>query len=155
MCDDAAKVALDLSKLNRALLRLQQGLAEARNAPGDDLRRDGVNQRFGCSYELSVKMLRRYIELTSASPGSVDAMGFPDLIRTAAEQGLLSGGWPAWRDYHAARGTRAIPSTPIRRTPSLRSFPRSSRKRGTCSRDSARGRHGRDRPDGDGARDRA
>ncbi|MBM3523470.1 MAG: nucleotidyltransferase [Alphaproteobacteria bacterium] len=98
-------VALDLSSLSRALLQLQQGLAEARNAPGDDLRRDGVIQRFEYSYELSVKMLRRYVGMTAASPGSVDAMGFPDLIRTAAEQGLLSRGWPAWRDYRAARGT--------------------------------------------------
>lgn len=98
-------VALDLSSMRRALQQLQQGLAEARNAPGGDLRRDGVIQRFEYSYEMCVRMLKRYIEMTSASPGAVDAMGFPDLIRTAAEQGLLRAGWPAWRDYRSARGT--------------------------------------------------
>ena len=98
-------IALDLGSLTKALRQLELGLAEARSTPGDELRRDGVIQRFEYSYELSVKMLRRYLEMNSATPGAVDVMAFPDLIRTAAEQDLLRAGWAGWRDYRAARGT--------------------------------------------------
>jgi hypothetical protein len=40
-------------------------------------------------------MLRRYLRLVSASPASFDQMPFQDLVRTANEQGLLRGDWPA------------------------------------------------------------
>jgi nucleotidyltransferase substrate binding protein (TIGR01987 family) len=99
------KMSLDLSSLDNALGRLSEGLALAAAAPADELRRDGVIQRFEYSYELCVKMLRRYIEMTAATPGNVDALAFADLIRTGAEQGLLRAAWPAWRDFRTARGT--------------------------------------------------
>jgi len=98
-------IVLDLGSLTKALDRLEQGLAEAVATPRDELRRDGVIQRFEYSYELSVRMLRRFLDMTSGTPGAIDAIAFPDLIRIGAEQGLLRSGWPAWRDYRTARGT--------------------------------------------------
>ena len=98
-------ITLDLSSLTKALGQLEQGLSESRAAPGDELRRDGVIQRFEYSYELSVRMLKRFLEMSGSTPGAIDAMSFPDVIRTAAEQRLLRTGWPAWREYRTARGT--------------------------------------------------
>lgn len=36
-------------------------------------------------------------------PGQYDSMPFPDLIRSANEQGLLLGDWPKWRAYREMR----------------------------------------------------
>ena len=54
-------------------------------------------------YEISHKMLKRYLEATSASPAGLDAMPFGDLIRTGNEQSLLRGTWPDWKRYREMR----------------------------------------------------
>ncbi|WP_103035602.1 HI0074 family nucleotidyltransferase substrate-binding subunit, partial [Castellaniella caeni] len=64
----------------------------------------GLIQRFEFSYEISHKMLKRYLEMSSASPSVFDGMAFQDLIRTGNEQGLLLGDWPRWRTYREMRG---------------------------------------------------
>ena len=54
-------------------------------------------------YEISHKMLKRYLEATIASPAELDAMPFGDLIRTGNEQKLLRGTWPNWKRYREMR----------------------------------------------------
>ena len=58
---------------------------------------------FEFTYELSHKMLRRYLKETAASPDEIERMPFADLIRTANAQGLLRGDWPAWRRFREMR----------------------------------------------------
>ncbi|HTQ70048.1 MAG TPA: nucleotidyltransferase substrate binding protein, partial [Acidocella sp.] len=53
---------IDLSSLNRALATLDEALAAHARVPEDKLIRDACIQRFEYSYELSHKMLRRYLE---------------------------------------------------------------------------------------------
>lgn len=48
-------------------------------------------------------MLKRYLEMTEASPAEIDGMSFPDLIRTGSEKGLLLHGWDRWKSYREAR----------------------------------------------------
>ena len=98
-------MALDTSPLGKALAQLAQGLIEARAEPGRELLRDGVIQRFEYSYELSHKLLRRFLEQTEASPDQLDGSSFADLVRLGSERGLLRNGWDVWRTYRAARGT--------------------------------------------------
>ena len=69
----------------------------------DEQVRDGLIQRFEFTYELSHRMLRRYLKETTASPEDVERMPFADLIRTAAAQGLLRSGWPEWRRFREMR----------------------------------------------------
>jgi nucleotidyltransferase substrate binding protein (TIGR01987 family) len=95
---------LDISSLVNAVARLREGLDRHRKEPHDEQLRDGLIQRFEFTYELSHRMLRRYLRLVAPSPGEYDQMSFQDLIRSANEQGLLRGDWPAWRRY---RDTRA------------------------------------------------
>lgn len=97
--------ALDLSRFRNAVRRLSDGLAAAAEEPRNELLRDGVIQRFGCTYELSHKMLRRFLATTEASPEDVAALSFPNLIRLASERGLLASDWETWSRYRAARGT--------------------------------------------------
>jgi len=96
-------MSLDISSLLNALARLQEGWARYQQDITDIQIRDGLVQRFEFTYEISHKMLKRYLEQTSASPDQFDVMPFADLIRTANEQGLLQGDWPAWRGYRDMR----------------------------------------------------
>ena len=99
----AAAVALDLTPLVSATARLREGLARHQMEPADEQLRDGLIQRFEYTYELCHRFLRRFIQRTSASPDEVDRMAFQDLIRTANQQGLLLGDWPAWHRYRDLR----------------------------------------------------
>ena len=95
---------LDISSFAKAIARLEEGLARYEQNTDDDQIRDGLIQRFEFTYELSHKMLKRHLEMTSPTPDMYDTMAFQDLIRTGNEQGLLLGDWSAWRNY---RGMRA------------------------------------------------
>ncbi|MFH1044151.1 MAG: nucleotidyltransferase substrate binding protein [Pseudomonadota bacterium] len=62
----------------------------------------GVIKNFEFVYELSIKMVRRRIEMDSASPTEADFSDFRDLLRTAAEKGLVAD-VEAWFDYRTMR----------------------------------------------------
>ena len=94
---------LDISSFSKAVGRLEEGLSEYQAHPGNDIYRDGLIQRFEFTYELSHKMLRRHLEMTSPSPVIYADMNFQDIIRTANEQGLLLGEWPDWKQYREKR----------------------------------------------------
>jgi len=101
---------LDTSSLRNAIGQLEEALAFCNgelarsNAKIAHLFRTAAIQTFEFTYELSWKMLRRYLEVTSATPEAVDQMAFPDLIRTGSEQALLLSGWDVWKDFRKARG---------------------------------------------------
>lgn len=96
-------MTLDFSSLVRAIERLDEGLARYSRDTGDEQIRDGLIQRFEFTYDLGHKMLRRTLEATSANPEEIDRMSFPELIRTANEQGLLASEWPQWRTWREMR----------------------------------------------------
>ena len=50
----------------------------------------GVIQHFEFCYELTYKMLKRQLEEDSANPAEVDQYSFRELLRVAAERGLIS-----------------------------------------------------------------
>jgi nucleotidyltransferase substrate binding protein (TIGR01987 family) len=98
-----ADARLDIGSLEKAVDRLREGFDRYQRDITDTQIRDGLIQRFEFTYELSHKMLKRYLEATAASPQQYDAMPFPDLIRSANEHGLLLGDWPRWRAYREMR----------------------------------------------------
>ena len=93
-----------IAPLERAIQRLEEGLARYRTDTSDTQIRDGLIQRFEFTYELGYKVLKRYLEYTAANPAQFDEMTFQDLIRTGNEHGLLLGEWPDWRGYRDMRG---------------------------------------------------
>ena len=95
---------LDLTPLANAVERLAEGLAEYEANPSHTLIRDGLVQRFEFTYEISHKMLKRYLSLVLASPAEFDAMPIGNLIRTGNEHGLLLGNWTDWKRYREMRG---------------------------------------------------
>lgn len=62
----------------------------------------GVIQNFELVYELGIKVLRRRIEWDAASPTEADFSNFRDLLRTAAEKGLIADA-QAWFEYRQMR----------------------------------------------------
>lgn len=73
-------------------------LKEALAHPADEIIRDGTIQRFEYSYELSMKFLKRVLEVIFAD--TVDTLAYRDLLRTAAERGLITDvkQWFLYRD---------------------------------------------------------
>lgn len=93
--DDAGR--LDLSGLRKALGSLQRALEKRK----DEFVRDSVIQRFEYTYELSWKLLKRYLETAEGSQ-SVDPLSRKELYRLAAEKGLVDD-VEAWFQYHRVR----------------------------------------------------
>jgi nucleotidyltransferase-like protein len=105
-------VKLDTTSFANAVRRLREGLVGYERDATDEQIRDGLIQRFEFTYELSHKVLRRFLKEIAASPDEIDRLPFADLIRTGSAQGLLRGDWPAWRGFakcRRARATRTIP----------------------------------------------
>jgi nucleotidyltransferase substrate binding protein (TIGR01987 family) len=91
---------LDLSSLHLALASLERAIVRASAAPDDEELRDAVIQRFEYSFELCWKMLKRHLEQVFASPGVVDHLSFKELVREAAERGLVARVEPWWTYRH-------------------------------------------------------
>lgn len=98
-----ADFPLDLSALAKAINRLDEGIARYQADTSDTQIRDGLIQRFEITYEISHKMLKRYLEMASATPEQFDGMPFQDVIRSGNEQGLLLSDWPRWRTFRDMR----------------------------------------------------
>lgn len=99
---------LDFSPLGSAIKQLEKSLTFATSCRPEDeglfeQLRNSVIQCFEFTYEISHKMLKRFLKETSASPDSVEISTFADLIRTGNEQGLLRSDWQRWKVYRQAR----------------------------------------------------
>jgi len=94
---------MDLSSLRNAVKRLEEGLSRYQQDIRDTQIRDGLIQRFEFTYEISHKLLKRFLESSAANPEEYDKADFQYLIRSANEQGLLLGSWTQWKDYREMR----------------------------------------------------
>lgn len=86
---------LDLTSFAITVERLEEGLERYESDVADLQIRDGLIQRFEFTYELAHKMMKRFLESVAPSTADFETGGFPFLIRTAGEQGLLLHDWAA------------------------------------------------------------
>ena len=98
-------IDLSIEPFEKAITSLEVALDRHAQDSSDDLVRDACIQRFEFTYELAHKMLKRFLEATSANPDEFDNMTFQDLIRSGNERGLLRSDWSMWKEYRRARGT--------------------------------------------------
>lgn len=96
---------LNVEHFANAVARLREGMERYERDRSDAQIRDGLIQRFEFTYELSHKILKRYLEETAPTPDQYDTMPFQDLIRSGNEQGLLLGDWATWKAYRSMRGS--------------------------------------------------
>jgi nucleotidyltransferase substrate binding protein (TIGR01987 family) len=94
---------LYLAPFVNVLDRLEQGYARYQTDLSDIQIRDGLVQRYEFTYEVSHKMLKRYLEMSSPNPDIFDSMAFADLIRSGNEQGLLLSDWTQWKTFREMR----------------------------------------------------
>lgn len=99
---------LDYSALANAIKELEKSLNFATSDMAEDEElfkqfRNSVIQCFEFTYELSHKMLKRYLKEISPSPEHIETATFAHIIRTGNEQGLLRSDWARWKTYRQAR----------------------------------------------------
>ena len=104
-----SSVTLNLSALVKAVNQLQQSLIYyhsdvVQRDPGLVMQmRAAVIQAFEFTYEITWKMLKRYLMLTEPNPNEVEAMSFPDLIRTSCERGIIHSEVSVWKAFRQNR----------------------------------------------------
>ena len=98
---------LDVSSLAKALITLEEAINAYQKNPENGFIRDACIQRFEYSYELSHKMLRRYLEMTESTTAIIDDLSFPSLIRLGFERGLIASEWVIWKRFREARNITA------------------------------------------------
>ena len=102
---------IDLSALEKAIGQANEALEfcaseMARENPRLALHlRAAAIQAFEFTYELAVKTLKRFLEMTDPYPSSIDEMSFNDLIRRGYELGLLRAELAGWKQFRRDRGT--------------------------------------------------
>lgn len=105
---------LDLSALRNSVGSLEESLGVVSNDQWFNQQSSGVQntliagviQNFEFVYEISVKMIKRQIEAESASPEEVDETNFREVLRAAAEKGLIAD-VEAWFKYRKMRNITA------------------------------------------------
>ncbi len=105
---------LDLTSLRHAVSSLEDSLSVVSDSAWFNQQSGkvkntllaGVIQNFEFVYEISVRMLKRQIEAESASPDEVDETNFRDVLRAAAEKGLIAE-VEAWFTYRQMRNITA------------------------------------------------
>jgi nucleotidyltransferase substrate binding protein (TIGR01987 family) len=99
---------IDLSPLRKALALLSEALMFLGEQPdGAALKpqlRSSVTRSFEFSYELSMRLLRRVLIERAESADRVTDLSFNDLLRVAADAGLMpdAGRWREWREIRNA-----------------------------------------------------
>ncbi len=99
---DFSSLASAIGQLEKSILYSQSDTARQDYELFEQLR-NSVIQCFEFTYELSWKMLKRYLEETAATPEEIDTSTFQDLIRKGNEKGLLRSDWLRWKMYRQAR----------------------------------------------------
>src|ERR1035437_9307049 len=99
---DFSPLASAISQLEKSITYATSEMAENNDGLFEQFR-NSVIQCFEFTYELSHKMLKRYLEATAANPEEIDLSTFQNIIRIGNEKGLLRSDWTVWRDYRLAR----------------------------------------------------
>lgn len=101
---------LDYSSLEDAVHQLEDALAlyeseivQSNPRLQKHLRAAAI-QAFEFTYELSFKMIKRYLETAVANPATLGTMEFRAVIREAIRHGLIASELTDWMEYRANRG---------------------------------------------------
>jgi len=89
--------------LEKALMTLKEAWVEYNKDLSNTFVRDSVIQRFEYTFELSHKLLRRFLSETEASKADISEMLFNELIRLGCKRGLLLNDLETWDKYRKLR----------------------------------------------------
>lgn len=94
---------LDLTALEKAIDSFKKAIDAYELDHSNEFVRDAVIQRFEYTYELTTKMIKRYLSITAADPSSINEMSFQEIIREGYTKGVLKNSWDMWRKYREDR----------------------------------------------------
>ena len=94
---------LDLTALENSIKRLGEVLDRYKNAKNDDVIRDSVIQRFGFTYSIALKTLRKYFLERAFIVDDVNKFSFNDMIRTASQMNLIKSDLEKWTKFREMR----------------------------------------------------
>ncbi len=105
---------LDLTSLQKCAESLRSGVKiienadwfESQSSEIQNLLLSGIVKNFEFVYEISIKMIKRFVELSALVPDEVDQMDFREILRTAAEIGIIHN-VTVWFDFRKLRNTTA------------------------------------------------
>lgn len=103
-------MSLILTSLEKAVAQLDEALSMyssdmVQSNPGlKKHMRSAAIQAFGYTYELSIKMIKRYVRASVISTADVDTMTFNRVIREAYRIGVVRSELSVWRRYREKRG---------------------------------------------------
>lgn len=104
-------MSLDFTSLESAIAQMKNILVIYNDEIYDDdlqLRkylRTATIKYFEYTYAISLKMIKMYMEMSSADPDEVHDMTFNNLIREAFGADLVMSDVTVWREYRKQRGT--------------------------------------------------
>ena len=94
---------LIIEPLEKALTTLKEAWVEYNKDLSNTFVRDSVIQRFEYTFELSHKLLRRFLSETEASKAEISEMLFNELIRLGCKRGFLLNDLETWDKYRKSR----------------------------------------------------
>ena len=100
---DYASLESAVAQLQRSFDYLHSDLARKDAGLREQFRAAAI-QAFEFSYELAIKMIRRQLALIVANPGALRETDFADLMRDAADAGIVRDA-PAYMRYREMRNT--------------------------------------------------
>jgi len=89
--------------LEKSISTLKEAWAEYQKDLSNTFIRDSVIQRFEYTFEISHKILRRFLSETEAGRAEVSEMLFNELIRLGCKRGLLLNDLETWDKYRKLR----------------------------------------------------
>jgi len=89
--------------LEQALVTLKDAWTEYQKDTSNTFIRDSVIQRFEYTFELSHKILRRFLSEIESSRAEISGMFFNDIIRLGCKRGLLLNTLEVWDKYRKLR----------------------------------------------------
>ena len=101
---DLTSFANAVAQLEEALAYCHSDLAEQDSKLARHLRAAAI-QAFEFTYEISYKMLKRFLEATEPNPSAIEEMTFNEVIRLGYAKGLLNAELLQWKEFRKERGT--------------------------------------------------
>ena len=94
---------LDLTSFENAINSLVDIINIYNSDKSNIYMRDSMIQRFEYTYSLSLKMIKRYFNVSAFEKENIDGMTFNEMIRTANRMNLLRSNLEKWNDYREKR----------------------------------------------------
>jgi nucleotidyltransferase substrate binding protein (TIGR01987 family) len=94
---------LNLLVFEKAIETLGDALNEYQKDTSNSYVRDSCIQRFEYCYDLSTKIIRRFLSNISEIAEDIQNKHFSDIIRLAYTRGILKNSWDMWKEYRDNR----------------------------------------------------